>query len=123
MIIYGVSLLSFCYLVGQIIGELLGNAIGVDSNVGGVGFAMLLLILLSDFLKKKNLFSIKSEKGIEFWSQMYIPIIVAMASIQNVKVAVTSGMLAILAGLIPLAVCFITIPLISKLGNSKKISH
>ena len=48
MIIYGVALLAFCYVVGQILGEFLGKLIGVNANVGGVSFAMLLLILLID---------------------------------------------------------------------------
>jgi malonate transporter MadL subunit len=119
MIIYGVSLLSFSYLLGQIIGELLGKYIGVQSNVGGVGFAMLFLILISDWMKKKNIFTSESEKGIAFWSQMYIPIIVAMALIQNVKLALSSGFLSILAGLIPLIVSFMAIPLLSRHQKSK----
>ena len=44
MIIYGVALLAACMLAGNIIGELIGMAIGVSSNVGGVGLAMLLLV-------------------------------------------------------------------------------
>jgi malonate transporter MadL subunit len=50
MIIYGVAILAFCYVTGQLVGELLGRLIGVDANVGGVGFAMLLLIFLNDWL-------------------------------------------------------------------------
>ncbi len=46
MIIYGVGILAFCYVVGQIFGEFIGKLIGVDANVGGVGFAMILLIQL-----------------------------------------------------------------------------
>ena len=46
MVIYGVALLSFCMLVGVFVGDILGNLIGVQANVGGVGIAMLLLIIL-----------------------------------------------------------------------------
>jgi malonate transporter MadL subunit len=114
MVIYGVTLLSFCYLSGQILGELLGKIIGVDANVGGVGFAMLFLILINDYLNKKGHINTKTEEGIQFWSQMYIPIIVAMAATQNVKLAVSSGLIAILLGVIPVIFCYMAIPFLSK---------
>ena len=47
MMIYGVALLSGCSLVGLFVGELLGKLLGVQANVGGVGIAMLLLVLAS----------------------------------------------------------------------------
>ena len=50
MVIYGVALLSFCMLLGVILGELLGRLFGIDANIGGIGIAMLLLIFLSDYL-------------------------------------------------------------------------
>ena len=52
MVIYGVALLAFCMLVGIILGELLGRLIGIEANIGGIGIAMLLLIFLSNYLKK-----------------------------------------------------------------------
>ena len=39
MAIYGVALLAACTLIGAILGDLLGYAIGVKANVGGVGIA------------------------------------------------------------------------------------
>ena len=45
------ALLAGCFLVGQLIGTYLGKWIGIGGNVGGVGFGMLLLILLNDKLK------------------------------------------------------------------------
>ncbi len=117
MIIYGVAILSFCYLIGQIFGEFVGKMIGVDANVGGVGFAMLILIVLSDWLRKKDFFTPKLEEGIQFWSQMYIPIIVAMAATQNVKLAVSSGLVAFLAGIIPVVFCFMLIPFLTKISQ------
>lgn len=48
MVIYGVALLAFCYLTGVFLGDILGAALGVKANVGGVGFAMLFLIILSN---------------------------------------------------------------------------
>lgn len=121
MIIYGVGILAFCYVVGQILGEFIGKLIGVDANVGGVGFAMILLILINDWLKKKNYLDTSTEKGILFWSQMYIPIVVAMSATQNVKVAVSSGFIAILAGIVPVLICIAVIPFLAKISKSSQI--
>lgn len=121
MIIYGVGILAFCYVVGQIFGEFIGKLIGVDANVGGVGFAMILLILINGWLKKKNYLDTSTEKGILFWSQMYIPIVVAMSATQNVKVAVSSGFMAILAGIIPVLICIAVIPFLAKISKSSQI--
>ncbi|CRP89477.1 malonate transporter subunit MadL [Pseudomonas aeruginosa] len=79
MIIYGVALLSLCTLAGLFIGEILGVLLGVPANVGGVGIAMLLLIFVGSYLGKRGLLSAKTEQGVEFWSAVYIPIVVAMA--------------------------------------------
>lgn len=114
MVIYGVALLAFCYLVGQVVGEYLGTWLGVDANVGGVGFAMLLLIVINSWLEKQGKLDTLTQSGIQFWNQMYIPIIVAMASTQNVKLAVSSGAVALLAGALPVAVCYFTIPYLTK---------
>jgi len=53
MVIYGVALLSFCMLAGIFIGEMIGKAIGIDANVGGVGIAMLMLIIFSNSTSKR----------------------------------------------------------------------
>lgn len=115
MVIYGVSFLGACYILGQLLGEFLAKWIGVNANVGGVGFSMLFLILAHDYFNKRNLFTVESEKGILFWSQMYIPVIVAMSATQNVVLAIDSGVLAILAGVIPVFMCFACIPFLVKL--------
>ncbi len=98
MVIYGVALLSFCMLTGVFVGDILGDLIGVQANVGGVGIAMLLLIFLSNFSSHKLKLNPITETGIGFWSAMYIPIVVAMAAKQNVIAALSSGWLAIVAG-------------------------
>lgn len=121
MIIYGVAILAFCYVIGQLVGEFLGKIIGVDANVGGVGFAMLLLILLSDWFNKKGYLDRNTESGIMFWNQMYIPIVVAMSATQNVRVAVSSGFIAVLAGLVPIVICAITIPFLAKLSKNTQL--
>jgi malonate transporter MadL subunit len=123
MTIYGVSLLGFSFLAGQMVGEILGKAIGLDTNVGGVGFAMLILILLNSWFIKKKYITHTAEEGIQFWSNMYVPIIVAMSATQNVKAAVSGGLLALLVGITPMAICFLCIPYISKLAKVPHQEH
>ena len=114
MIIYGVAILAFSYIIGQLFGELLGNWLGINANVGGVGFSMILLMILTDWFRKKDLFTLPTQSGIQFWNQMYIPIIVAMAATQNVKLALTSGIITLLVGIIPVIICFAAIPFLAK---------
>jgi malonate transporter MadL subunit len=118
MNIYGVATLAFSFILGQLFGEILGETFGVKANIGGVGFAMLILMVLTDNLKKKDKLSLKSESGIQFWSQMYIPIIVAMAATQNVRVAVSSGIVALVVGIIPVILCFFLIPFLAKFNSN-----
>ncbi len=115
MKIYGVAMLAACYFTGLLIGEVLGRLLHIQGNLGGVGFAMLLLILLSDWLKKKNLLHAEFESGIGFWTSMYIPIVIAMASIQNVQSALSGGMVAVVAGAVSTSLCFFLIPLLKGL--------
>jgi malonate transporter MadL subunit len=117
VVIYGVGLLAACMLVGVILGDLLGQLIGVQANVGGVGIAMLLLLWATNASRLKPLFAPPTATGITFWSAMYIPIVVAMAAKQNVLAAVSSGWLALLAGVAAVAVSFAMIPLLSRLGR------
>ena len=115
MVIYGVGLLAFCMLVGIFVGDLRGQLIGVQANVGGVGIAMLLLIVLSNLSHHKFQIGSATENGVHFWSAMYIPIVVAMAAKQNVIAAVSSGWMAIVAGVAAVAVSFAMIPLLDRI--------
>ena len=117
MVIYGVALLSFCMLVGEFVGDVLGDLIGVQANVGGVGIAMLLLIVLSNLSSQRFKLNPITEKGIGFWSAMYIPIVVAMAAKQNVIAAVSSGWMAIIAGIAAVAASFAMIPVLDRIGK------
>ena len=119
MVIYGVALLSFAYLAGQILGDLLGKLIGVKANVGGVGISIFLLLLLMEYLIKKGKLNIQSQEGLKFWGAMYIPIVVAMAAQQNVIAAVKGGPLALLAGVITVVIMFLLIPLLDKVGKKE----
>ncbi|MFT0716432.1 malonate transporter subunit MadL [Flagellimonas lutimaris] len=121
MKIYGVALLAACFLMGKLLGRLLGHLINIDSDIGGVGFAMFLLMTSSIYLRKKKWLVLETEKGIWFWSSMYIPIIVAMTSTLNVKAALSGGFLAIILGISATAVCMLMVPLISKIGREKSI--
>jgi malonate transporter MadL subunit len=120
MVIYGVALLSLCMLVGVLVGALLGELIGVRANVGGVGIAMLLLIVLSNLSHRRLRLDPITESGIGFWSAMYIPIVVAMAAIQNVVGAISSGWLAIIAGTAAVAASFAMIPVLARFGRGRQ---
>ncbi|MAC92600.1 MAG: malonate transporter subunit MadL [Flavobacteriaceae bacterium] len=119
MKIYGVALLAFCFLMGKLIGNYLGILIGLKSDVGGVGFAMLFLMLSYTYFKKKDLVKEMTAQGILFWSSMYLPIIIAMAATQNVKAAISQGPIAGVIGVVVTITGFLLVPLISKIGQSK----
>jgi malonate transporter MadL subunit len=121
LVIYGVAFLCGCLLAGLFLGDLLGQLIGVQANVGGVGIAMLLMILLSDHLRKMGKLGTLSEQGVLFWSSIYIPVVVAMAAKQNVLAAVEGGAVAILAGAGAVAVSFALVPLLSRIGSDEAI--
>ena len=55
----------------------------------------------------------KEEQGIKFWSAMYIPIVVAMSSIQNVAAALSGGLIAIIGGAVAVLIGFLIIPVLS----------
>ncbi|HHW37258.1 MAG TPA: malonate transporter subunit MadL [Bacillales bacterium] len=118
MVIFGVSLLAVCMLVGVFLGELFGLALGVQANIGGVGIAMLMLVLIVDYLNKRNKLSKPAQEGLSFWSAMYIPIVIAMAASQNVAGALDGGPLAIVAGVACVFISWSLVPLLSK-GGSK----
>ncbi|MDH5368073.1 MAG: malonate transporter subunit MadL [Cyclobacteriaceae bacterium] len=121
MTIYGVAILAFCFLVGKLIGNALGLAIGINGDVGGVGFAMILLIFSNAYMKKNGWLEAPTEKGILFWTSMYIPIVVAMSATQNVKAAISGGPVAIVVGVVVTITGFLLVPMISKIGKKEQI--
>ncbi|MES2924250.1 MAG: malonate transporter subunit MadL [Verrucomicrobiota bacterium] len=118
MAIYGTAILSICLISGLFIGRSLGWALGLNTDVGGVGIAMLLLILVTDRLRKSDSLKEATEGGIQFWSALYVPIIVAMAAGLNVRAAVSSGPAAILAGTLAVIACLALVPVIDRIGKS-----
>jgi len=117
MIIYGTALLAVCHLMGLLLGDLLGVAIGVKSNVGGVGIAMLMLIFLKMYLHEKGLMPKETEAGAGFWGAMYIPVVVAMAANQNVVAALKGGPVALLSAIGAAAACACVIAALSRSGR------
>ena len=114
MIIYGTALLAACHLLGIFLGDLLGHALGVKTNVGGVGIAMLLLIVIRLYMAKKNILPKLTELGVEYWGAMYIPVVVAMAAQQDVVAALRGGPVALLSALGAVALCACAIALINR---------
>jgi malonate transporter MadL subunit len=117
MVIYGVALLSGCMLAGIYLGALLGRLIGVQANVGGVGIAMLLLILIADALRRRGRLLPPTRQGVLFWSAIYIPVVVAMAASQNVIAALKGGPAAILSGVLAVVIGFALVPALSRMGG------
>ncbi len=117
MVVYGVALLAFCMLVGVFLGDLLGHLIGVDANVGGIGIAMLLLIFIANRKNKILQIDTITQSGVNFWSAMYIPIVVAMAAKQNVLAAISGGWMAITAGIVTVILSFLAVPILYKFIN------
>jgi malonate transporter MadL subunit len=123
MTIYGVGLLAGCFIIGQLFGEMLGRLLHIDANVGGVGFAMLLFILIKEWLLRRQSLLATSLQGVAFWDAMYIPIIVAMSATQNVKVSLSSGHVAILAGIFPTLSLILLVPILSRLIKHNSNHH
>ena len=114
MIIYGTALLALCHLLGIFLGDALGQLLGVKTNVGGVGIAMLLLIFARLYMHRKNILPKLTELGVEYWGAMYIPVVVAMAAQQDMVAALRGGPVALLSAFGAVAVCACAIAAINR---------
>ena len=114
MIIYGTALLAVCHLLGIFLGDLLGLALGVKTNVGGVGIAMLLLIFARLYMEKKGKLQKLTELGVEYWGAMYIPVVVAMAAQQDMVAALRGGPVAVLSAIGAALLCACVIAAINR---------
>lgn len=123
MKIYGVAILAGCFLAGQLLGSLLGFWMQIPGNMGGVAFAMFMLIMLNEQMRKRGFLMAETENGIAFWNAMYIPIVVAMSATQNVKAALSGGSVAIVVGVLATGLCLLLVPLVSKIGATKDITR
>ena len=121
--IYGVALLAACMFIGSLVGNVLGLITGLDSDIGGVGFAMLLLILITSSPKINKIMPEDYTKGIKFWQAMYIPVTIAMAASQNAVSALSGGAVALVLGIGVVFVMLLLIPVFNKFiskGDSDK---
>ena len=117
--IYGVALLAACMFFGSLIGNLLGLVTGLGSDIGGVGFAMLLLLVVTNSKKITDKLPKGYEKGLEFWKAMYIPVVIAMSASQNVFQALSGGMIAVIAGIGAVGVAFLLLILLNRMASKK----
>lgn len=117
--IYGVATLAACMLVGTLIGTVFGDLIGAGTEVGGVGFAMLLLIFVTN--SKKLTFTQKPAfaQGIQFWKAMFIPVVIAMTATQNVFQMLSSSVVAIVAGAAAVGFSYFMLFVLHKLDQKK----
>lgn len=116
MEIIGMGFVAFFMLLGSFLGRILGQFIGTGGDVGGVGLAMLFMVLAVNYLESNGrMFKPRTENGIKFLSALYIPIIVAMAARLNVVGAINGGLVAILAGGVATIGAMFLVPLLSKL--------
>ena len=115
MIVYGTALLGVCHLLGIMLGDLLGAALGMKTNVGGVGIAMLLLIVARLCLHRSGRLCATSEGGVHYWGAIYIPVVVAMAMQQNVVAALRGGPVAVIAAVGSVVVCALFVSFINRM--------
>ena len=123
MTIYGVALLAICTLLGALLGDVLGVGLGVKTNVGGVGIAMMLLMAARVWLMRKGALTHGLKLGIEFWAALYIPIVVAMAATQNVVAAVSGGPVVLIAGAGGVAICLAATALLIRFSRPRHARH
>ncbi len=117
MVIYGTALLALCLLAGLTAGRALGAAVGVDADIGGVGIAMLLLVFTAEALRRSGRLSPPTQEGVRFWGAIYVPVVVAMAATQNVRGALSGGVMATVAGSLGVFVCFALVKVFVRLGS------
>ncbi|WP_280564878.1 MULTISPECIES: malonate transporter subunit MadL [unclassified Chromohalobacter] len=122
MVIYGVALLAGCMMIGLVIGDLLGQLLGINANLGGVGIAMLLLIFVTGYLKTRGKLPDATVSGIKFWNAMYIPIVVAMAASQNVAAAFGGGLVALLGGALAVVLGLAMVPVFAGRRSSSRVA-
>ena len=108
--IYGVALLAGCMFIGSFIGNLIGLWTGLGSDVGGVGFAMILLLIATNSKTVNKILPKNYTKGIDFWKEMFIPVIIAMSAAQNVVSALEGGVLALVLGVGVVVIMLLLIP-------------
>lgn len=117
--IYGVAVLSACMIVGTVIGTAFGDLIGAGTEIGSVGFAMLLLLFVTNC--KKFTFTQKPAfiQGVTFWKSMFIPVVIAMTATQDVFHMLSSSIVAIVAGIAAVCFSYLMLFVLHKMGQKK----
>lgn len=118
--IYGVATLAACMLAGTLIGTVFGNAIGAGTEIGGVGFAMLILIFITNSEKLKFTQKPAFIQGMTYWKAMFIPVVIAMTACQNVFSMLSSSIVAIAAGAAAVGFSFFMLYMLHLLDKRKK---
>ena len=118
--IYGVALLSACAFIGSLLGELLGALTGLGTDIGGVGFAMILLLIVTNSKTINRILPEGYTEGIKFWKEMFIPVIVAMSMSQNVASALDDGVLALTLGVGVVVIMLFLIPLFNRFSANSE---
>jgi len=121
--IYGAALLACCMFIGSLIGNLLGLATGLGSDIGGVGFSMLLLLVVTNSKKISGILPKDYIKGLDYWKGMFIPVIIAMSASQNVVSAIDGGALAFTAGLAVVIMAFLLVPVLNRFADNSNITE
>ena len=118
--IYGVATLAVCMLVGTLIGTVFGNLIGAASEIGGVGFAMLLLIFVTNSEKLKFTKKPAFVQGMTYWKAMFMPSVIAMTAGQNVYSMLSSSIIAIAAGAAAVGFSFFMLYVLHVISQKKE---
>lgn len=117
--IYGVATLSACMLLGSLMGSVFGDLIGAGTEIGSVGFAILLLTLVSNsklsFVQKPAFV-----QGVTFWKSMFIPAVIAMTATQDVIHMLSSSVVAIVAGVAAVSVSYLMLYGLHRLSQKKE---
>ena len=119
MVLYGSAVIGACLLAGNLLGVLLGQLTGLGTNIGGVGFASIFLLILTA-VRPLDRMSPRTVQGIRFWQGMFLPIVVAMSASQDIVHALDGGLLAVFAGLLPVVLGFLLVPVLSGRKNGEK---
>lgn len=112
--ITGTALIALCMVVGKLAGSCLGALMGTGTDIGGVGIAMVLLLLAKTWMERHGGISDSVTKSIGFWRGMYIPVVVAMSCSQNVISALSEGLIAVLAGVAAVAAVWVVMALLPR---------
>lgn len=116
--IYGVATLAACMLLGSLMGSVFGDLIGAGTEIGSVGFSILLLTLITNsklpFVQKPAFV-----QGVSFWKAMFIPAVIAMTATQDVVHMLSSSVVAIVAGVAAVSVSYLVLYGLHKLDEKK----